>query len=104
MCTCLTCWEAAPRKAGGGAEQLLGRAGRVSLGGSLPARGRGEAEGVGIPWSPLLPPVQSGQPLAVLNALGNSWRRSPSSPRGVTLAGVLKLEFSVKLISGSCCR
>lgn len=99
MCACLICWEAAPRKAGGGAEQLLQAHGANIF--RWQSANPGEAEGAGIPWSPLLPPVWSGRPLAVLNALGNSWPRSPSLPGGVTLARVLKLEFSVKLISGS---
>lgn len=64
----------------------------------------GEAVGAGIPWSPLFPPIRSSQPLAVLNALGNSWDLSPCLPCGVTLVRVFKVELNVKLISSRCCR
>lgn len=73
----------------------------LSLGGSLPAWGR-QWE-LGFPGLLLFLPIRSGQPLAVLNALGNSWDLSPCLPCGVTLVRVLKIELNVKLISRRCC-
>lgn len=104
MCACLTCWTVAPWKAGVGVEQLLWAGG--CSGASIfrwQSASLGEAVGVGIPWSPLFPPIRSGQPLAVLKALGNSWDLSPCLPCGVALVRVFKIELYVKLISRRCC-